>query len=238
MDDRVDRCSAREVELAPLVRAASGGDPDAFRVLYREVQPGLLRYLRGLVGDDAEDLASETWLQIARDLRSFRDQGAGFRGWAATIARHRALDHLRRQRRRPAETFPVEALADLPGRWDTAEQAIDAASTRAAIALIATLPRDQAEAVLLRAVIGLDVQATAIVMGKRPGAVRTAAWRGLRRLAELLDGGAPEQRPGSGPTPPAGARRAGGPGGASSGDAAGAAEPVTTATGTTPKDMR
>ena len=41
-------------------------DEDAFRVLYRTVQPGLLRYLRVLVGDDAEDVASEAWLQIAR----------------------------------------------------------------------------------------------------------------------------------------------------------------------------
>lgn len=228
---------AREVELAPVVRAACEGDPDAFRVLYREVQPGLLRYLRGLVGQDAEDLASETWLQIARDLRSFRDQGAGFRGWAATIARHRALDHLRRQRRRPAATVPVEALADLPSERDTAEQAIDAAATRAAIALIATLPRDQAEAVLLRAVVGLDVPATAIVMGKRPGAVRTAAWRGLRRLAELLDS-ASEQRPGPVAMPPRRLRRVGGAGGPSSGDAAGGPVPVTTTTGTTPKDTR
>jgi RNA polymerase sigma-70 factor (ECF subfamily) len=177
----------RETDLAPLVRAARGGDQEAFRLLYRSVQPGLLRYLRGLVGEDAEDLASETWLQIARDLRSFRDQGVGFRGWAATIARHRALDHLRRHRRRPSATVCEDILLDLPDCQDTAEQAMQHASTTAAIALIGTLPRDQAEAVLLRAVVGLDAKATATVMGKRPGAVRTAAWRGLRKLAEQLE---------------------------------------------------
>lgn len=177
----------READLAPLVRAARGGDQEAFRLLYRDVQPGLLRYLRGLVGADAEDLASETWLQIARDLRSFRDQGAGFRGWAATIARHRAMDHLRRHRRRPSATVCDDVLVDLPDCQDTAEQALQHAATAAAIALIGTLPRDQAEAVLLRAVVGLDAKATAKVMGKRPGAVRTAAWRGLRKLAEQLE---------------------------------------------------
>jgi RNA polymerase sigma-70 factor, ECF subfamily len=156
-------------------------------VLYREVQPGLLRYLRGLVGNDAEDLASETWLQIARDIRSFRDEGAGFRGWAARIARHRALDHLRRNQRRPAAVLPVDVLLDLPDTHDTAETAIGIAATNATVALIATLPRDQAEAVLLRVVVGLDAQAAARVMGKRAGAVRTAAWRGLRTLASQLD---------------------------------------------------
>ncbi|MFL6120841.1 RNA polymerase sigma factor [Actinophytocola sp.] len=173
-------------DLSAAVREARGGDEEAFRQLYRQVQPGLLRYLRGLVGDDAEDLASETWLQIARDMRSFRDEGAGFRGWALTIARHRALDHVRRNQRRPVTGVPVDVLADLPDDQDTAEQAIRLATTNATIAFIATLPRDQAEAVLLRVVVGLDVKATAKVMGKRPGAVRTAAWRGLRTLAERL----------------------------------------------------
>ncbi|HEX6360977.1 sigma-70 family RNA polymerase sigma factor [Actinophytocola sp.] len=174
-------------DLAAAVRAARGGDEAAFRLLYREVQPGLLRYLRGLVGDDAEDLASETWLQIARDIRSFRDEGAGFRGWAATIARHRALDHLRRNQRRPVTGVSLDMVADLPDGQDTAEQVIRLAATNATVAFIATLPRDQAEAVLLRIVLGLDVKATAKVMGKRAGAVRTAVWRGLRTLAERLE---------------------------------------------------
>ncbi|GAB1509240.1 RNA polymerase sigma factor [Actinophytocola sp. KF-1] len=176
-------------DLSAAVRAARGGDEAAFRLLYREVQPGLLRYLRGLVGgEDAEDLASETWLQIARDIRTFRDDGAGgFRGWAATIGRHRALDHIRRMQRRPAPGLSAEVLVDLPDRNDTAEQAITHAATNATVELIATLPREQAEAVLLRVVMGLDAQAVAAVMGKRPGAVRTAVWRGLRKLGERLE---------------------------------------------------
>lgn len=174
-------------DLSDAVRAARGGDETAFRVLYREVQPGLLRYLRGLVAQqDAEDIASETWLQIARDIRGFRDEGAGFRGWAATIARHRAMDHLRYTQRRPVATVSEEALAGVPGRADTADQAVTAAATDAAIAFIATLPPEQAEAVLLRVVMGLGTAAVARVMGKRPGAVRTATWRGLHKLAEQL----------------------------------------------------
>jgi RNA polymerase sigma-70 factor (ECF subfamily) len=176
-------------DLSAVVRAARGGDEAAFRLLYREVQPGLLRYLRGLVGgEDAEDLASETWLQIARDIRTFRDDGAGgFRGWAATIGRHRALDHIRRMQRRPAPGLSAEVLVDLPDRNDTAEQAITHAATNVTVELIATLPKDQAEAVLLRVVMGLDAQAVAAVLGKRPGAVRTAVWRGLRKLGERLE---------------------------------------------------
>ncbi|GAB1516195.1 RNA polymerase sigma factor [Actinophytocola sp. KF-1] len=177
-------------DLRATVRAAQRGDERAFRTLYREVQPELLRYLRGLVSaQDAEDIASETWLQIARDLRDFRDQGAGFRGWAARIARHRALDHLRYTQRRPVAAFSADVLVEVPADADTADQAITAAATDSAIAFIATLPRDQAEAVLLRVVMGLDTNAAARVMGKRPGAVRTATWRGLRKLGERLERG-------------------------------------------------
>jgi RNA polymerase sigma-70 factor, ECF subfamily len=173
-------------DLAPCVVAAQEGDETAFDTLYVTVQPGLLRYLRGLVGEDAEDVASEAWLQIVRDLPGLRDT-SGFRGWAAAIARHRALDHLRHHKRRPAVPTQIEDLAQLPTQHaDPGDQAVEAVSTEDALALIASLPRDQAEAVLLRVVMGLDTNAAAAVLGKRPGAVRVAAHRGLRRLAARL----------------------------------------------------
>jgi RNA polymerase sigma-70 factor (ECF subfamily) len=174
-------------DLADAVRRAKEGDEDAFRVLYRDLQPRFLRYLRVIVGDDAEDVASETWLHIARGLKAFHGDSDGFRGWTATIARNRATDHLRQHQRRPRTvSVPVEDLAPLAAREDTADSALEGISTDAAIALIARLPRDQAEAVLLRSVMGLDAQAAAAVLGKRPGAVRTATHRGLRKLAGFL----------------------------------------------------
>ena len=173
-----------------LVERAQRGDPEAFRALYRDIQPRLLRYLHGLAGQDAEDVAAEAWLQIARDLPGFSGDYDQFRGWTATIARHRALDHLRRAARRPPQVaVPAEDLAGWPAADDTAQHAIDAVATDAALALIATLPPDQAEAVLLRAVLGLDAQTAGQVLGKRPGAVRTAAYRGLRTLARQLEPG-------------------------------------------------
>lgn len=168
------------------VSRAQKGDDTAFREIYRTVQPGLLRYLHVLIGDDAEDVASEAWLQIVRDLASFSGDDDAFRGWAATIARNRALDHLRRQKRRPVADADTDHLVSLPSGQDTADSALEIISTEQAIALIATLPRDQAEAVILRVVIGLDAHTAGQVMGKRAGAVRTATHRGLRRLAATV----------------------------------------------------
>jgi RNA polymerase sigma-70 factor, ECF subfamily len=166
------------------VQAAQAGDERAFRMIYIEVHPGLLRYVRVLVGDDAEDVTSEAWFHVVRDLHTFRGTGADFRAWVATVARHRALDHIRHARRRPA--YPTDDLPEPRTSGDAADLALDSLSTAEAVALIATLPIDQAEAVMLRAVLGLDAVAAGKVLGKRPGAVRMAAHRGLRRLADRL----------------------------------------------------
>ena len=179
-----------DVDLGAAVGRAQQGDAEAFRLLYRDIQPRLLRYLHALAGQDAEDIASETWLQVTRDLAGFTGSYDGFRGWVATIARHRALDHLRRTARRPALPVPADDLAAWPATGaaaDTAQTALDAVATGHAVALIATLPPDQAEAVLLRAILGLDAITAGQVLGKRPGAIRTAAHRGLKTLHKKLD---------------------------------------------------
>jgi RNA polymerase sigma-70 factor (ECF subfamily) len=168
------------------IAAAQGGDEYAFRVLYRAVQPGLLRYLHALVGADAEDVAAESWLQIVRDLAAFHGDEGGFRAWCVTIARHRAMDHLRYQRRRPSQPIPVEELIGLAADDDTASYAVDALTTAEAVSLIAALPREQAEAVMLRVVLGLDAQSAGQILGRRAGAIRTATYRGLRQLAHIL----------------------------------------------------
>lgn len=176
-----------DAELTAAVLAAQDGDETAFRTVYRSVHPRLLGYVRTLVGDpDAEDVASEAWLQIARDLDRFSGDADRFRGWAARIARNRALDHIRMRGRRPAIGGDETELTGKPGDADTADEAMESLATGDAMALIAQLPQDQAEAVVLRVVVGLDAKSAAQTLGKRPGAVRTAAHRGLKRLAELL----------------------------------------------------
>ncbi|MFI5768150.1 RNA polymerase sigma factor [Streptomyces sp. NPDC051658] len=188
-----------DAELTAAVLAAQDGDEDAFRTVYRAVQPRLLGYIRTLVGEpDAEDVASESWLQIARDLDRFSGDADRFRGWAARIARNRALDHLRMRGRRPAVGGDESELSERPAESDTAGEAMEALATGRTMSLIAQLPQDQAEAVVLRVVVGLDAKSAAQTLGKRPGAVRTAAHRGLKRLAELLrtDADSTDSRPG------------------------------------------
>ncbi|WP_107060285.1 RNA polymerase sigma factor [Streptomyces sp. NRRL F-5123] len=170
---------------AALARAREG-DEAAFTTVYRTVNPRLVGYLRGLVGHDADDVAAETWHDVVRGLNGFRGDGPAFRAWAATIARNRALDHLRKANVRPRTTELDDAVTEPSAERDSESLALENLSTAHALSLIAELPRDQAEAVLLRVMLGLNAPMAAQVLGKQPGAVRTAAHRGLKRLAEHM----------------------------------------------------
>jgi RNA polymerase sigma-70 factor, ECF subfamily len=175
------------VDLDPALDAARRGEEWGVARLWSELNPQLERYLRALVGQAAQDVASETWLQAARDLPGFRGDAAGVRVWLFRMARNRAVDELRRvgRRREDLVAEPLEAGgATAP---DAAELAEERLGTARALALVAALPQDQAEAVLLRVVAGLDAKQCGQILGKRAGAVRVAAMRGLRNLAAAIE---------------------------------------------------
>src|SRR3954452_16984279 len=89
-------------EASPAVRAAAvAGDPDAFARLWRATHPLLLRYLRVTAGDSAEDIASETWLKVIRNLGTFRGDEESFRAWLTVVARNTFRDQARASTRRP-----------------------------------------------------------------------------------------------------------------------------------------
>ncbi|MFJ6696171.1 RNA polymerase sigma factor [Streptomyces sp. NPDC091272] len=189
---------ADAAELSAAVEGARGGEEEGFSALFKLVQPKLVAYLRTLVGEEAEDVASDAWLHISRDIGQFRGDGTAFRGWVRAVARNRAVDHLRQVRARPQGiSWEVCGAEAEPADRDAAEVVLDALATAHVLKLIARLPADQGEAVLLRVVIGLDSPAAGRVLGKQPGAVRMAARRGLRSLAAQWG------RPGGTPTPPA-----------------------------------
>ena len=162
--------------------SARTGDEAAFARIFRDIQPALLRYLR-VIATDPEDVAGETWVHVVAGLRRFRGGERDFRAWLCTIARNRAADAGRSRARRAALPLDMTEAAQLLTSPDAADQALEAVSTHATMALIKSLPPDQAEIIMLRVVAGLDAGDVARIVGKSPGAVRVAAHRGLRRLA-------------------------------------------------------
>jgi RNA polymerase sigma-70 factor, ECF subfamily len=185
----VDLCD----DFENLLCGAKRGDEDAFATIWRTYQPGLLRYLRVIGGQAADDLAADTWLQVTRKISTFEGDDKAFRAWLYTIARHRHIDWRRQNSRRKESLVEVEVLDRLPSTDDTAAKFETAIATQTAVALIATLPADQAEAVMLRTVGGLPVSVVAEIMNRPPGTVRVLCHRGLRRLARTLEGTVPDK---------------------------------------------
>jgi RNA polymerase sigma-70 factor, ECF subfamily len=76
-----------------------GGDLDALAGLLARYQNRLYRYLLRMVRDtaDADDLFQQTWMRVAEQIRKY-DPSRNFDAWLFTLARHLAIDHLRRRR--------------------------------------------------------------------------------------------------------------------------------------------
>jgi RNA polymerase sigma-70 factor (ECF subfamily) len=179
-----DSSTSSRCEFEEVLYAARQGDEPALAVLWRELQPALLRYLRAVEPGAAEDIASDTWLEVTRRLDLFSGDERDFRGWLFTIARHRLIDARRAAARQ--RTAPVAWLPERPGLDDPAADVLVGLSTEASVRLVSELPREQAEAVLLRVLAGLDTARVARIMGKQPGNVRVLSHRGLRSLARRL----------------------------------------------------
>ena len=177
-----------------ILTAAQDGGEWAVAILYRWLQPAVVSYLRARAGDDADDLASETWMAVARALPTFSGDEPAFRSWVFTIAHRRLIDHRRSTARRPrtrtlnqGEKDGQDGPLDIPAGDDPAGEALSAVAGEEAVRrIVQILPKDQAEIVLLRVVAGLSVDDVAAITRRRPGTVRVLQHRALRRLAERL----------------------------------------------------
>lgn len=168
------------------LRAAQAGQQWGFEELYRGLHAYVLRFIRLQAPREAEDLAAETWMNVASALDRFSGDEAAFRSWVFTIARRRVVDHIRRSSRRPGDYRPMAEERDGPAPDDTESTAMAALATEDALARIGGLPPDQAEILLLRVLGGLSADQVGGIVGKLAGTVRVLQHRALKRLAQDL----------------------------------------------------
>lgn len=178
-----ERPSERVDRLAELGHAAAGGDDDAMERLLRAIAPDMLRVIRSVLGPshaDLDDLVQDCLLGFIRALGQFRFESS-VATFALTIAFRQALGAKRRQRdvTRWIDTFhrlqePLMAEAPSPA------QDLEFERRRALVAeLLTTIPKPQAEALGLRAVVGLSIEEIA-----RTTAVPANTVRSRLRLAK------------------------------------------------------
>jgi RNA polymerase sigma-70 factor, ECF subfamily len=65
-------------EFSQVLAHAKTGSERSIAMLWRDLHPQLLAFLRGLDREAAEDLESETWLRVARGLGGSRAASLNF----------------------------------------------------------------------------------------------------------------------------------------------------------------
>ncbi|MEV0146590.1 MULTISPECIES: sigma-70 family RNA polymerase sigma factor [unclassified Nonomuraea] len=178
-------------DLRELTSLAVQGDRGAIESLLGELRPMVVRYCRARLGrvsgqyHIADDVAQEVCIAVLSALPRYRDMGRPFASFVFGIASHKVADALRSSVRSavPTQDLP-DGPDDGPGPEETVVRYIEVEHARR---LLARLPDNQRELLLLRVVSGLSAEETGNVLGMSPGAVRVAQHRALARLRQMAE---------------------------------------------------
>ena len=165
---------------------AQRGNPRALEELFVTLSPVVAGYLRLQGSYEPEDLTSEVFLGVLRNIDSFSGDEAGFRAWLFTIAHGRLLDERRRLVRRPLPE-PLESVAVVPAPDDVEADAARMADDERVREVCASLSPDQRDVLLLRLLGGLTLEECAATLGKTLGAVKALQRRGFAAIARRLE---------------------------------------------------
>ncbi|OFV82262.1 MAG: hypothetical protein A2W26_11480 [Acidobacteria bacterium RBG_16_64_8] len=168
-----------------LVSAAKTGAEWAWVVIYEELAGPVTAYLAAQGAAEPEDLASEVFLQAARDLAAFEGDEKGFRSWLFVIAHRRLVDSWRAADRRLRPTLDLEAIAEPPG-GDVEEEALDRLAGDQLVATLRNLTQGQRAVLCLRIIGNLTLEDTARVLDLRIGAVKALQRRAIIALQEVF----------------------------------------------------
>ena len=168
-----------------MVARVLGGDVEAFGLLIRRYEPGLIRFATRMLGsrDDAADAVAEGLVRAYRHLASCRDP-ARFRMWVYRIVSNRCKSHLARRPTGDMSPEEAPAVAD-PG---DAEAALERAERLALVErALATLSPEKREAFVLKHVEGMSYEEMAAATGARIPTLKMRVHRAREALLKALE---------------------------------------------------
>lgn len=173
------------VDLTDVLPAAQLSQPWALRVVYDQLSPKVLGYLRARGVEEAEELTSDVFLTVFAKLPSLTGGVSGLRTFVFSVAHARMVDALRKQSRTKA-TVPYEPERDRRRSLSAEDEAEHAASADRTGALLARLPEDQRTVLALRVIADLSLEEVAAAIGRSQGAVKQLQRRALLALRNDL----------------------------------------------------
>lgn len=179
-------------EFESVLMGAQQGEPAAFERIFTTLAPVVAGYLRVQGAREPDDLTSEVFVAVIRNIGTFQGDEPGFRSWVFTIAHRRLQDERRRLSRRP-DAEPLDAdpnghlRAELAAAEDVERTVERALSTERVRSLCDQLVPDQRDVLLLRLLGRLTVDEVAEMLGKTSGAVKALQRRGFAAIARLLE---------------------------------------------------
>ncbi len=176
-------------EFPGVLSRAQGGDHGAVELIYRDLAPVVIGYLRVNGSREPEDLAGDVFVDVIRSLDAFSGEEQRFRSWVLTITHRRLVDEFRRRGRRPEDPTPDDRLGDLLiDLTDGEGEAMARLQARGVLEAIGQLTEDQRAVLYLRVVADLPINEVADLLGKAETAVKALQRRALVRMRQLLDG--------------------------------------------------
>ena len=182
---------------AELVEKCRRGDREAWEIIVRRRHSRIYNLAYRFTGrfDEAEDLTQEVFLKVYRTLHSYRPDSGALETWIVRVARNHFIDHYRKHKTERSQTGVLEdhheSVVDPTVRVETPSQALDRKETADRVhRLLAQLPEDQREAVILRDLEELSYEEIATLLDLPIGTVKSRINRGRIELARLVRAGA------------------------------------------------
>ena len=172
-----------EKSVTQMIEAARQ-DPQKFEDLYLLYVQPVFRYLYSRIRNtpDAEDATAQTFLAALEQIQKYKHDGY-FKSWLFSIARNKAMDYFRKQRKEASlnETEFISTDANL------LTQVIKTERITALSGLIGKLPEDEQELIRLRYVGELSFAEIGHLFGQKEDTVKKSLYRLLARLKAQLE---------------------------------------------------
>ena len=169
-----------------LLHAARRGDRQALEALLRSVHGRVLAVCQRMLRDplDAADCTQEALVRIVRGIDGF-DGRSSFATWCHRVAATTALDEIRRRGRRPM-TVPETTTEPASSTTSPEDSVITTGAMRDIGDVLATIPEEFRQAVVLSDVADLDYPTIATLLELPVGTVKSRVARGRTMLRERI----------------------------------------------------